>query len=175
MIRKASPSNKISWLGLAIDVRTLLNGPLSASVKTFLQATGSHSFYDRMLSVQREVGNLSGLSVKRDNLVDDSGAAPIGQLSFKKEAAGKLRVFAMVDIWTQSMMRPLHDSLFSILGKLPNDGTMDQEAAFARAQVKARENGCCYGYDLSAATDRLPIGVQKWILTSLSSRELADS
>jgi len=73
-------------------------------------------------------------------------------------------------------MAPLHDSLFSILGKLPNDGTMDQEASFARAQNKARESGCAYGYDLSAATDRLPLSIQKWILSSLSgSKELAES
>lgn len=74
----------------------------------------------------------------------------------------------MVDIWTQALMRPLHDSLFSILGKLPNDGTMDQEASFARAQVKAQQYGCCYGYDLSSATDRLPIEAQIQILASLS-------
>jgi len=33
---------------------------------------------------------------------------PIGKLSFKEEAAGKLRVFAMVDVITQSLFNPLH-------------------------------------------------------------------
>lgn len=33
----------------------------------------------------------------------------LGQLSTKKEAAGKIRVFALVDIWTQSVLKPLHD------------------------------------------------------------------
>lgn len=33
----------------------------------------------------------------------------LGRLSFKEEAAGKLRVFAMVDVFTQSMLKPLHD------------------------------------------------------------------
>jgi len=58
---------------------------------------------------------------------------------------------------------------------MPNDGTMDQEAAFARAQVKAKEFGCCYGYDLSAATDRLPISIQKDIINSLTSSELGSA
>jgi len=108
--------------------------------------------------------------------VSRADAVPLGQLSFKKEAAGKLRVFAMVDVWTQSMMGPLHDSLFAILGRIPNDGTMDQESSFARAQDKARVAGCAYGYDLSAATDRLPIEIQKWILTSLTgSKEFSES
>jgi len=33
----------------------------------------------------------------------------IGQLSIKEEAAGKVRVFAMVDSLTQSVLKPLHD------------------------------------------------------------------
>lgn len=33
----------------------------------------------------------------------------IGQLSIKEEAAGKVRVFAMVDIWTQILLSPLHN------------------------------------------------------------------
>ena len=41
----------------------------------------------------------------------------IGQLSFKKEPAGKLRVFAMVDCLTQSAMKPLHDILSIIFKK----------------------------------------------------------
>jgi hypothetical protein len=61
----------------------------------------------------------------------------VGQLSFKEEAAGKLRIFAMVDIWTQSIFKPLHDFLFSVLKALPNDGTFDQNESFKRAQIKS--------------------------------------
>jgi hypothetical protein len=53
----------------------------------------------------------------------------VGQLSRKNEAAGKVRVFAMVDIWTQSLLKPLHSMLTSFLGSLPNDGTKDQIAS----------------------------------------------
>jgi hypothetical protein len=53
----------------------------------------------------------------------------IGQLSRKLEAAGKVRVFAMVDIWTQSMLKPLHLMLTDFLASLPNDGTKDQIAS----------------------------------------------
>jgi hypothetical protein len=55
--------------------------------------------------------------------------AIIGQLKEKLEAAGKIRVFAMVDGWTQSILRPLHNSLFEFLKSLPNDGTFDQTAS----------------------------------------------
>jgi hypothetical protein len=50
---------------------------------------------------------------------------------------------------------------------MPNDGTFDQTAAFERACTKATKNNCCYGYDLSAATDRLPIELQVQILAAL--------
>jgi hypothetical protein len=53
----------------------------------------------------------------------------VGQLSRKKEAAGKVRVFAMVDIWTQSLLKPLHMMLTSFLASLPNDGTKNQIAS----------------------------------------------
>lgn len=81
----------------------------------------------------------------------------IGRLATKDEAAGKIRVFAIVDVWTQSALKPIHDHLFSILRSFPNDGTFSHNAAVKRCIDKVRESGCSYGYDLSAATDRLPL------------------
>lgn len=98
----------------------------------------------------------------------------LGRLSIKREAAGKIRVFAIVDSWTQSLLKPLHDKVFELLSRLPNDGTFDQGASFDRANQKAIKYNCCYGYDLSAATDRLPMAVQVAILGSLIGSELAD-
>jgi len=60
-----------------------------------------------------------------------------GQLSVKEEAAGKLRVFALVDIWTQSACKPIHDALFSFLRSLPNDSTFNQREAVNRAFIKS--------------------------------------
>lgn len=181
LIVKSSPSNTLSWKGLTVDLIPLLSGPLRTAVYAYLKETGSLSFWGQMTSLYKDLErklkgsfvNTGSLSLKKtlQNL-PDYRLTPIGQLSFKKEAAGKLRVFAMVDPWTQSILAPLHDSLFRILGNLPNDGTMDQEAAFARAQQKAAQSGCCYGYDLSAATDRLPIDIQVSILVSLTKSEV---
>jgi hypothetical protein len=121
--------------------------------------------------LEEQLNRLSLLGVKvrallgaiPDWTINESGRV-LGKLSFKEEAAGKLRVFALVDCLTQSSLKPIHDALFSFLGRLPNDGTFDQEAAFSRAQEKARLSGKCFGYDLSAATDRLPISLQTCIL-----------
>lgn len=87
-----------------------------------------------------------------------------GQLCLKVEPAGKVRVFAIVDIWTQSALQPLHDSLFNLLRKLPNDGTFDQDQSFQRAKEKATLFNNAFSIDLSAATDRLPLFLQSHIL-----------
>jgi hypothetical protein len=92
---------------------------------------------------------------------------PLGKLSFKEEAAGKLRVFAMVDVITQSLFSPLHNQLFSLFKKIPNDFTHNQGLGFAYAQELSLKYKCSYGFDLSAATDRLPLSSQKAILNSL--------
>lgn len=88
----------------------------------------------------------------------------LGKLAFKEEAAGKLRIFAIADIWTQSLFKPLHESLFAFLKRLPNDGTFDQDASFDRCLAKATANNCAFSVDLSSATDRLPIALQSQII-----------
>jgi hypothetical protein len=50
----------------------------------------------------------------------------LGRLSVKEEAAGKLRVFAITDVVTQTILRPLHKALMKILKQIPMDGTFNQ-------------------------------------------------
>jgi hypothetical protein len=80
-----------------------------------------------------------------------------GQLSLKEEAAGKLRVFAMVDNLTQSVLKPLHTALQDLLRLIPNDGTFDQDKSVERSAAKSLSSKCAFSFDLSAATDRLPV------------------
>jgi hypothetical protein len=79
----------------------------------------------------------------------------------------------MVDIWTQSLLKPLHSMLTHFLGSLPNDGTKDQIASWKRAAKKSL-CGQSFGYDLSAATDRLPISVQISLLSPIIGKEVAE-
>lgn len=50
----------------------------------------------------------------------------IGKLERKVEAAGKIRVFAITDYWTQCLLEPIHKSIFSFFEGIPQDGTHDQ-------------------------------------------------
>jgi hypothetical protein len=81
-------------------------------------------------------------------------ALRLGKLSFKYEAAGKVRVFAIVDYFSQWFLKPIHDSLFDILKTLPSDATFDQ-----LGKTKAfQDKGYKYiaSFDLKAATDLIP-------------------
>lgn len=84
-----------------------------------------------------------------------------GRLAIKNEPAGKIRVFAIADAWTQAALKPLHQYLFRILRDIPNDGTFDQEACLERVALSATRS---WSFDLSAATDRLPIFIQAQLL-----------
>lgn len=94
-----------------------------------------------------------------------------------KEAAGKLRVIAIVDVITQWMLSPLHDMIFSILKFIPQDGTFDQEAPVHRLRklLKSRSDKFAASYDLSAATDCLPLSLQKRVLAKLIGETLAEA
>ena len=54
------------------------------------------------------------------------------RLAFLSDKGGKTRVVAIVDILSQSILKPVHDHLFSILRKIPEDGTFDQDLQRAR-------------------------------------------
>jgi hypothetical protein len=115
----------------------------------------------------RQIAQVDDLATRAKAIWGDAASSThLGRLSFKEEAAGKLRVFAMVDCLTQSALYGLHEWLFKLLERIPNDGTFNQEAAFSRAQVKAKKYGVSFGYDLSSATDRLPRSIQVKILES---------
>jgi hypothetical protein len=89
----------------------------------------------------------------------------LGKLGLKDEPAGKIRVFAMVDCFTQWAMKPLHDYLFEILKVIPQDGTFDQLAPINLLQAKGHRR--FWSLDLSSATDRLPILIQATLLSRL--------
>ncbi|AEG79311.1 RNA-dependent RNA polymerase [Tuber aestivum mitovirus] len=100
---------------------------------------------------------------------------PIGKLAFKQEP-GKVRVFAMVDCITQWFLHPLHKYLFSVLRTTKEDATFDQEKGInlVRLALSKKLDKSVFSFDLSAATDRLPMDIQMVILNSLTPFWLAE-
>lgn len=99
----------------------------------------------------------------------------LGRLGFVEEP-GKVRVVAMVDSLTQWFLYPLHRFIFDkILRVIPQDGTFDQLRPVRKLlDAMAKRNLFeCFSYDLSAATDRLPVVMQEFLLSAFTSREFA--
>lgn len=110
---------------------------------------------------------MSATSTLDSELASKTGFRPgsVGRLGFKQEAAGKVRVFAMVDCWTQWLLQPLHLALFRILDTFPADGTHDQLRPIKRLIGMGFTS--FWSFDLSAATDRLPVSIQASLLDYL--------
>jgi len=96
-----------------------------------------------------------------------------GRLGFKEEP-GKIRVFAMVNLITQALMQPLHEWIFHVLRSVPTDGTFNQVAPVERLIKRFIGKEWVASYDLSAATDRLPVAIQVEILRPLLGDQLAN-
>lgn len=91
-----------------------------------------------------------------NKLPKPDNTAKHSKLSIKRERGGKDRVFAMVDYWTQTALKPLHSGLGALLRQLPQDCTYDQGAGVGRLKEWTR-NGSAISIDLSSATDRFPM------------------
>lgn len=91
----------------------------------------------------------------------------LGKLAYKQEPAGKLRVFAMLDPISQWILRPLHNGIFDMLRSIRQDATFDQRGAVKSfvSLLNAKHIRMVYSFDLTAATDRLPVSLQSILIS----------
>lgn len=84
-----------------------------------------------------------------------------GKLAIIKDPELKMRVIAMVDYLSQFTLKPIHDGILYLLkNKLPQDRTYTQDPF-----NNWSDNGeLFHSLDLSAATDRFPVILQKKLL-----------
>jgi len=92
---------------------------------------------------------------------------PLGRLSVVLDKAGKARVVALCNYFIQISLYPLHQAIFNFLKTLVTDGTFDQEAPLKRL-ISIESDEMYHCFDLSAATDRLPVDLQVDILNRLN-------
>jgi hypothetical protein len=133
-------------------------------IKQWLKLTGSKPLLrDMNMLLENTTGNLPD---------DDKLLA--SKISVKHEYGGKLRVYAILDYWTQACFKPLHDYLNRILQeRFPSDSTFDQDQGAKRVKEFTSEFKEVYSFDLSAATDRLPADLQRKVLSRLIGNELS--
>jgi hypothetical protein len=92
--------------------------------------------------------------------------APIlGRLHAIDEPAGKVRVVAIADYFTQVAMKPIHEHLFALLKGIKTDATFDQQG---RVDEYFKEGlNPHWSFDLKSATDLIPLALYKEVLTPL--------
>jgi hypothetical protein len=161
-------------LPLALNARRLREEGLAEAILFFMKyhKEGTDVPYPGLEAIFQDAANLSDQDFGapfRDSPIWRN--TPLGKLGLKQEAAGKVRVFAMVDSWTQWCLSPLHKELFRILDTFPMDGTHDQlKPLELHTKWKSLDS-----LDLSAATDRLPALLQRDLLAELIDPVYADN
>jgi hypothetical protein len=93
--------------------------------------------------------------------------ARIRSLSFFPDKEGKTRTIAILDYWSQTTLYKFHKEVNGILKKIPNDCTYDQNRFLSLLST-----GPFQSHDLKSATDRMPISLQKRLVTFLLGTKL---
>jgi hypothetical protein len=98
----------------------------------------------------------------------------LGRLAVVTNVSGKSRIVGMTNYWIQIALYPVHKSIFTFLKTLSTDGTFDQHTPVKRMiEDQKGFNRLFYSFDLSAATDRLPLPLQEQVLASFTDARLA--
>jgi len=82
------------------------------------------------------------------------------KLTAFSDKEGKTRVIAILDFFSQSVLKPLHLYLFNFLRKINQDCTFDQNSF----KDKSKDWDIYYSVDLKSATDRFPINLISQVL-----------
>jgi hypothetical protein len=154
------PSLLESFVTLCIITRALglLYAPVWEAGIEYLRRNSDGKWSRACIMEKRDLGGVSG---------------KLGKLALVEEP-GKVRVVAMVDCLTQWLLYPLHRYIFDTLLKaIPQDGLFDQLAPVRALIKKLKETGrkAVFSYDLSAATDRIPVVLQEKLLGVFTSEE----
>lgn len=95
------------------------------------------------------------------------------KLALISDKEGKTREVAIADYWTQTCLKPIHDYQASILKNIRQDCTFDQSKHVNT--LTCHEGHQYHSIDLTSATDRFPIDIQKEMLSIYTNKSYAES
>lgn len=93
------------------------------------------------------------------------------KIAILAESGGKTRTIAIGDYWTQALLKPLHNSLMKCLRRMETDGTWDQD--FQSERIRKLATSESISYDLTSATDRFPVEIQRLLISRLFGENLS--
>jgi hypothetical protein len=151
----AGPNGKASWSAFSDAKAWLLDTDLLGQYRNWCEGCNMARFYRDLVRTARIPS------------VDAPGTSKLllGRIHTFEEWGGKTRHVAIIDYWTQLVLTPLHDTIFHFLRLLSTDATHDQDEACRVIQAwTMHKESELNSFDLTAATDRLPIGLQTDVL-----------
>lgn len=120
---------------------------------------------------------LSSAGAMSDTIHHNKGRTPYhSRLRTKFEPGGKARPFAIVDFFSQSALKALHDYFMKWLESQPNDGTASHDvAAQAVKRWSSDPSKKLWSYDLTEATNRWPLFLEWLVVKAAFGPEIADA
>lgn len=166
LIEKASPNSVKSTWGSSIDAIALMLYPQTwiAYAKYALATPEGWKYLLWSTTIQLLAFPILVLY----RILGVSTNIVIAKLSVVHDQAGKARIVGITNWWIQVILEPLHQGIMNILKQIPTDGTFDQVAPVKRLMATVAPGTRFYSFDLSSATDRLPVQLQRDILNCLS-------
>lgn len=102
----------------------------------------------------------------------ETSSTSFRRLSIIQDKEGKNREIAIMDYYSQAALQPLHNYLFKLIKRIPQDSTFDQSGNLET--LVPTPGSSFHSIDLSSATDRFPIAVQSALIETLFGKEYAD-
>jgi hypothetical protein len=149
IVLSAGPNSSISSLGTFKDASACFHEGLFPLFEEYAKLTGHTKF------IENAIRNDYHPFINGHFAPKEADTVCTGKLSLKFEAAGKVRVFAIVDYFTQWLFKPLHECIFSWLRSTHSDATFDQNNVLENF-VKNNLNSKFWSFDLKSATDLIP-------------------
>jgi len=102
-------------------------------------------------------------------VLDHGEPRTLRRLTTVPDKETKVRVVAILDYYSQTVLKPLHEFIFNILKKIPHDCTFSQGKPFEKGRLSSWET--FHSIDLEKATDRFPIELIAEVLEGHLPRE----
>lgn len=95
----------------------------------------------------------------------------LSRLAIFGDKEAKTRIVAIFDYWSQTCLFPIHRVLMKLLKGIKNDCTFNQ----SNFEHLSKLPGPFYSFDLSAATDRMPMWLQFRVISNIIGKQKAEA
>jgi hypothetical protein len=156
----------------AIHCLSLFDGPMWAAMVHMVGMPGAE-YLKSILMRYRKVVDWTIITKKVEALSKigySLTGLPLRRLSIVQDPELKARIVGIVDWITQVLLQPLSVQLFNLLRSIPQDRTFTQDP-----RIRKVEGSRFHSLDLSNATDRFPLAVQKQLLAEMLGPAYAEA